>query len=252
MRIGLILSIREKSIRLPGKVLKKIKGQTVTEHLIDRLKLATNVDEIIIGTSDNPRDLVFGKFAKNKGVKVFYGDQDDKLKRYLQICENYNLDAVIIVDGDDILCFPEIMKDNSKLLRDRNYDVIFWKDLPLGAASSGLTKNALERVMMMKAESDTEVWGGYFTNSNEFNVLINKSGIEIFNHPEIRMTMDYEEDFEFLKLVFNELYSNNTVFSSLELMDLLVNKKPSIQKITKEAQVKYEENIKKAKPVKFK
>ena len=163
MKIGLLVSIREKSKRFPGKVLKEINGQTVTEHLIDRLTISKGYDELIIATSDDPRDKVFAEFAKKKNIEIYFGDQEDKLLRYLQICEHYELDAVIIVDGDDILCFPEIVTETIYELRKRENDVVFWKELPLGAASSGLTKHALEKVMKIKAESDTEVWGGYFT-----------------------------------------------------------------------------------------
>lgn len=134
MKIGLLLSIREKSRRLPGKVLKKIINQNVTEHLIDRLELSSGYDQLIIATSDDPRDKVFEDIAISKEIKVFFGSQDDKLLRYLQICKHFDLDAVIVVDGDDLLCFPEIITETATLLRMDQYEVIFWKDLPLGAA----------------------------------------------------------------------------------------------------------------------
>lgn len=249
-RIGLLLSIREKSKRFPKKVLKKFWGQTVTEHLIDRLKLAEGADLVVIATSDDPRDRIFGRFAKKKGVKVHYGSQEDKLLRYLQICERFAFDAVIIVDGDDILCFPEIIAETSRKLRSGKYDVVFWKDLPLGAACSGLTKKALEKVMSLKDESDTEVWAGYFVKPH-FRVSATKSRTRLFQHSEIRMTLDYPEDLAFFKAIFDELYERNNAFSSFELMDLLVNRKPEIVKINVDAQKKYEEYLKLAAPVKF-
>lgn len=251
-RIGLVLSIREKASRLPGKVLKTIYGKTTTEHLLDRMKLTKWFDQIIIGTSDDPRDLVFDDIAKRCEVDVYFGDKDDKLKRYKQICDAFNLYGVVIVDGDDILCFPEIMDENAKLLKNNDYDVVFWKNLPLGAASSALTAQALNKVMEIKLENDTEVWGGYFTKSDIFNVHFASTIIEVLSHPDIRMTMDYEEDYFFLCSVFDKLYSNNKRFSSVELMQLLVNDEPLLNEITKEAQIKYEEHIAKAKPVRFK
>lgn len=251
MNIGLLISIREKSTRFPSKVLKIIKGQTVTENLIDRLKLAKGIDKLLIATSDDNRDIVFNEFAQKKNIDIFHGDQDDKLLRYLQIINHYNFDSVIIVDGDDILCFPEIVSETAEILNQNIYEVIFWNLLPLGAACSGLTKQALERVMELKAEHDTEVWGGYFTKDN-FNVFFAESDIRLFNHPEVRLTLDYQEDFEFLKLIYEELYPLNHNFSSLELMDLLINRKPELLKINAAAQSKYEEHLKKASTVKFK
>lgn len=251
MKIGLLISIRDKSNRLPGKVLMKIIGQSVTEHLIDRMKLVQGFDKIVLATSDDPRDKIFEKMAKIKGVEIFYGSQEDKLLRYSQICSYYNFDAVVIVDGDDILVFPELISETINYLKSEKYDVIFWKGLPLGAASSGLTKMALEKVMLIKDESDTEVWGGYFTN-DRFNILYATASKDLFNHPEIRLTLDYQEDYDLFNVIFNEFKDYGNLFSSEELMDLLVYKKPNLCDINRSVQILYEENLKKAAKVKFK
>ena len=250
MKIGILISIREKSTRYPGKVLKKIGDRTVTEHLIDRLKLSKGFDQLIIATSDDPRDKVFEEFANLKKIDIYFGDREDKLLRYLQICDNFNLDAVVIVDGDDILCFPEIVSRTINKLKKDDCDVVFWENLPLGAASSGLTKKALEKVMNLKAESDTEVWGGYFTNQY-FKVARLKSDSEIFNYPKIRLTLDYKDDYDLFEKIFAHFGYNNN-FDSEELMQLLVNIKPELNEINKKAQLQYEEHIKKATTVKLK
>jgi spore coat polysaccharide biosynthesis protein SpsF (cytidylyltransferase family) len=250
MKIGILISIREKSTRLPGKVLKVIGNQTVTEHLIDRLKRVKGYERLIIATSDDLRDKIFEKTSKKKNIDIYFGDKEDKLLRYLQVSNHFSLDAVIVVDGDDILCFPEIIEDTIKELKNNNYDAIFWDMLPVGAACSGLTKNALEKVIEIKDESDTEVWGGYFTNKH-FKVLRLKSDVEIFNHPNIRLTLDYQEDYDFFIEIF-KYFNNKNDFSSEELMQLLVKIKPEINEINKKVQFLYEENLKKIVKVKFK
>ena len=71
-KIGLILSIRNKSKRFPGKVLKKIFGKSTTEHLIQRLKMTSNFHKIIIGTSDDPRDKLFEEISVNNNIDCFF------------------------------------------------------------------------------------------------------------------------------------------------------------------------------------
>ena len=253
MKTAVLLSIREKSTRFPGKVLKEFHGQTVTEHLIDRLKLASRPDTIVIATSVDPRDDVFVPMAKRKGIEIFRGSKEDKLKRYLDAVEHFGLDGAIIVDGDDILCFPDFIDMVVERMSSADCDVVFCKDLPLGAASSGLTKYALEKVMEIKDEEDTEVWGGYFTKRDDlFRVVYIEPEDELFRHPEIRLTMDYIEDFNLLKAIFDELYPSNPQFSSRDVMDLLVNRKPKLTQINLEAQKRYMENIARATPVRFK
>jgi spore coat polysaccharide biosynthesis protein SpsF len=252
MKIGVLLSVREKATRLPGKVLKEIIDKSVTEHLISRLKMANKVDKIIISTSVNKQDDVFECIALSTGIEIFRGSEDDKLLRYLQTANEFNLDAVIIVDGDDLLCFPEFITNTAVALRtDKEADVIFTQGLPLGASASGLRKDALEKVVLLKDENDTEVWGGYFTFGNNFKVkYLQAEGI--FRNPNIRMTLDYSEDLIFFETIFKKLYIKNKQFSSFDVMELLVNGQPDICDITINAQKKYEKHILTAPRVKFK
>lgn len=252
MKVGILLSVREKASRLPGKVIKNLYDKNVTEHLLYRLKMSKLADKVIISTSTDPRDNVFEDIAKEMNVDIYRGSEDDKLLRYFDTAKEFNLDGVVIVDGDDLLCFPEFIDETiQKLQSDTSIDVVFTKNLPLGAASSGLNVKALEKVLELKDENDTEVWGGYFTTTNHFNVeYIEAEGI--FNNPNIRMTLDYEEDFEFFKTIFETLYLKDKNFSSHNVMKLLTEIDQSICNINKEAQIKYENHISDAADVKFK
>lgn len=250
MKIGCLLSVREKATRFPKKVLQDINGYTITECLLKRLALTKNIDQIIVSTSTHPGDDVLVRLAETNGVSAFRGSEDDKLARYHQTALHYGLDAVVIVDGDDLLCFPEGIDLIAQELRRDSADCVYLENLPLGAASTGLTFKALEKVISLKDESDTEVWGGYFIGSGHFKTKSLAMQDSIFNHPEIRLTLDYEEDYNFLKAVFS--YFNSIDFSSYQLMDLLVNIKPELVKINEVAQLKYEKHIANAAPVKFK
>jgi len=64
MKVGYLITGRLKSTRLPGKLLLEIKGKPILSHMIDRLKLAKNVDEIVICTSDNEQDMPLGRIAR--------------------------------------------------------------------------------------------------------------------------------------------------------------------------------------------
>lgn len=252
MTVGILLSVREKASRLPGKVVKQLYDKNVTEHLLYRLKMSQLANKVIISTSTDKRDDVFEEIAKTMEVDIFRGSEDDKLLRYYDTAKKFGLDAVVIVDGDDLLCFPEyIDKTIEKLQSDSSIDVVFTKNLPLGAAASGLSFKALEKVLALKDESDTEVWGGYFTTTNHFNVqYIEAEGI--FNNPHIRMTLDYEEDFEFFKTIFETLYLKNKNFNSHNIMELLTQIDSSICNINRQAQIKYENHISGAASIKFK
>jgi spore coat polysaccharide biosynthesis protein SpsF len=251
MKVGCLLSVREKATRLPKKVLLDVAGKPLTQRLLERLSLARHVDQIILSTSTHPDDQVLVKLAQGLGFSAFCGSEDDKLDRYQKTARRYGLDAVVIVDGDDLFCFPEGVDLVAQGLREGGSDCVYISGLPLGAASTGLTLDALNRVLELKDEQDTEVWGGYFIGSKYFSSREINVEEPLLNHPEIRLTLDYEDDYELIKGVI-EAFQGRMDFTSLELMDLLVNRRPDIAQKNRKAQLKYEEHLRKSRPVKFK
>lgn len=250
MKVGCLLSVREKATRLPKKVLLDVAGEPLTKRLLQRLSMADDVDEVILSTSIHPNDKVLVELAESAGYLAFEGSEDDKLKRYYDTALQYGLDAVVIVDGDDPFCFPEWVGLIVKELRRGNSDCVYIEGLPLGAASTGLMTSALKRVLEIKDESDTEVWGGYFIGSGHFAAKKISVLDPLFNHPHIRLTLDYEDDYQFVTAIINE-FDGRTDFTSRELMDLLVNRKPELCSINKGAQTMYESHLAEAAPVRF-
>jgi spore coat polysaccharide biosynthesis protein SpsF (cytidylyltransferase family)/predicted dehydrogenase len=251
LKIGCLLSVREKATRLPRKVLLDLAGKPLTAQLLRRLTMAKQVDSVIVSTSTHPDDHVLVKLAESEGFDFFCGSEQDKLDRYYRTAIHFGLDAVIIVDGDDPLCFPEGIDLVAKTLREGKFDCVYLSGLPLGAASTGLTTDALRRVLELKDESDTEVWGGYFIGSGHFKSREICMDNPLLNHPEIRLTLDYDEDYELLQKIF-DFFDQRTDFTSYELMDLLVIRQPHLSSINFEAQKKYENHLTKSAPIKFK
>ena len=91
--------------------------------------------------------------------------------------------------------------------------------------------SALEKVCDIKNENDTEVWGDYFKKTDLFHVHNPEIGEE-FISPDLKTTLDYPEDYEFLKHIFNELYIPNKVFSLSEIIKLL-KEKPELMSINR-------------------
>ncbi len=251
MRGGVLLSVREKSTRLPGKVIAPVHGKNVTSQLVARLQMARLPEQVVIATSDDPRHGVFDGIGRECGVAVFHGSQDDKLLRYRDACRAFEWDFAVVVDGDDLLCFPEFIDRAIEHFRaNPGFDAVFTRGLPLGAAASLLSRSALDKVVELKAEADTEVWGGYFIGSGHFNVGFLEAEAP-FRRPEVRMTLDYQEDMDFFLTIFDELYPSNPRFSSRDVMELL-ERRPDIVGMNAVAQAKYEGHISGAAPVRFK
>jgi len=250
MKTAVFITVRMKSTRLPKKALLKIKGKTTIEHLIDRVKSAKLPDLIVLCTSTHPDDEILVEVAEKNGIEAFRGSPEDKLDRYLQAAKKYEVDFIVNVDGDDIFCDPGLIDKTIEHHNKTGADCVFWKGFPIGAVPTGIKTDALEKVCQIKEEKDTEVWGGYFTDTGLFNVEYLEAETDL-RHPEFRMTLDYLEDFEFFKAVFDELYSLGKIFALKEIVALL-KKDPSIAKINEVVRKKYEEKLKQHPVIKLK
>ena len=251
MNSAIFISVRTKSTRLPKKALLTIKGKTLVEHLIDRLKLAKLPDLIVLCTSTNSDDTILVDIAKKNGIEYFRGSEDDVLYRYLKAAEKFNVDFAIIALGDAVFCDSDYIDKTIELFKKTNADFIKIPDLPLGAFTYGLKVEVIRKVCKMKAQSDTEVWGGYFMEPGIFDVRNLKVEDEDLRHPEIRLTIDYPEDFELVKEIFDRLYQEGKIFRLKEVMQLL-KKHPELMEINKKCQELYKEYLEKSPPPKFK
>lgn len=250
MRSAIFLSARNKSTRLKAKELLDVKGRTVIELLIERLLTCQEPDELILCTATHPDDQVLVDLAERSGIKAFKGSEDDKLDRYLQAARAFGITCVAVVDGDDLLVDPPYVDETLRTLKRTGADYVICRGLPLGAASFGLNVNALAKVCELKTETDTEVWGSYFTQTGRFNCVYVDVD-PMVRRPEIRMTLDYEEDYRFFLAIYDALYKEGKVFGLCEIIPLL-DRYPELLQINAGVQELYEQNLKKSAPAHIK
>lgn len=251
MKIGCLLSIRNKATRLPGKVLHEISGRPIFLQLLERLSRSNEIDELIVSTSKNDNDSILADIAENNGYLVYRGSEEDKLKRYYDTMKFHGLDCAIIVDGDDPFCFIEGIDALCREFRETNVDALFLSEVPLGAGSNGFRMGALEKVLKHKIPEDTEVWGGYFLSNPLLtckHLRLDMLQLREFSE-DIRLTVDYSEDMLLVEKIY-EHFGNND-FSSSDLMYFLNVERPELKKLNISAQAKYERHISEASPVVF-
>lgn len=243
MKFALIITARVKSTRLPKKALLEIKGKKLIEHLIDRMKMAKLQDMMVLATSAHLDDAILAEIAEKNDIKVFRGSEADKLERYLAASKKFYFDHMIDVSVDNIFSDPDIVDRIIGEFRRDDPDVVFCKGLPLGVSPIGLKISAVKKVCQMKDEGDTEAYSPYFFNSNIFNVRYLEAKPQV-RRPDIRLTIDYQEDLDLARKIFEELGETGNTFP-LERIVALFEKKPELLEINRDAQRRYEENFKK-------
>jgi len=202
MNKAIFITVRTSSTRLPKKCLLEINGKKNIEFLIDRLKHSKKADLIIVCTTTNPADDILEQIAKNMGVECFRGSEEDKLERWMGAANKFNVDLIVTADGDDLFCEPKLIDLGFEQFEKTNCDFIEEKpgaNVPIGAFTYGIKVKALEKVCEIKGSDNTEMMSVYFTQTGLFKVETLQNIPAELKRPEIRMTLDYEDDFKFFQ-----------------------------------------------------
>jgi len=215
-RIGFLITARLKSTRLPLKILKDLSGKPVIERIIDRVKEIEHISEIILCTSSNPQDKPLIDIALNSGIYYFNGHEDDVLNRLLTAANLFSLDYIMGITADNPLFsirYSDIIADEAFK---GQFDFIKVEGLPFGSATYAIRTDALRTVCQIKTIIDTEIWGYLINRPEVFNIkTLHAEGI--LNRPELRFTLDYEEDYQFI----NGLYSRIPFQRVIDLYDIM-------------------------------
>lgn len=237
MKAAILITARMKSTRLPFKATKLIEGKPMIVHMLDRLKLAQKPKQIIICTSTNPQDDVLVEIAKQQGVQCFRGSEDDVLSRITEAAREYEVDLVISCTADNPFVDPEYIDRLVVFHINEGNDFTWIEGLPFGVFSYALSRSAMEKACKIKDESDTEVWGEYFTKTGLFKCGILQVSEEKLRRPEYRLTVDTFDDFKLVCEIFKELYSPGKVFPLSDIIRLL-DERPGLRQINKHIQQK--------------
>jgi spore coat polysaccharide biosynthesis protein SpsF len=118
LKIGIVTQVRVTSTRLPAKVLLSVRSRTYLEHHLDRLR-GTGLP-VIVATTTNFNDDIVMDVARQSGVPVFRGSEDDVLSRFAGAAREHGLDAIVRVTSDCPLIDPEVVATGVERWRAEN------------------------------------------------------------------------------------------------------------------------------------
>ncbi len=224
--IAVIIQARMGSTRLPGKILKKILGKTMIEHMIERVKRSKSIDKIILATTLNKEDAGLSVIAKRQKIDFYRGSEKDVLDRYYQAAKKFKADVVVRVTGDcpliDSAVVDRVVNFYKKNMDKFDYvDNVLPPTFPDGMDVEVFSFSALERAWReAKLPSEREHVDPYIIYHPEiFRLGSVRYKKDISN---LRLTVDNPEDLTLVRDIFKFLYKKNKRFS---LEDILVLEK---------------------------
>ncbi len=219
------IEARMGSSRLPGKVLAPIMGRPSLSWIIERVKRAKTVDEIVVATTTKAADDKIATLAKAERVGVFRGSEEDVLGRVVQAGEKLGADILVRLTADCPLADWRIVDGLVKIYQSGNYDYVsnvIERSFPLGFDVEVLSFKKLQEIEKMVVEQVYREHPPYYFYSHprEFRLKNWKAKDKMY-WPDLRVTLDTKEDYLVLTKIFEELYPNNSDFSAEDVVELM-------------------------------
>jgi spore coat polysaccharide biosynthesis protein SpsF len=232
MKIGAVVQARLSSTRLPAKVLKYLpygSDVTVLQQVIRRLKKSAKLNDIIIATTTDQADTKILRFTLDEGAKTYRGSVDNVLERYYLAAKEYDLDVIVRVTSDCPCIDPEVVDRVIDIHLGTHADYTsntLTRTYPHGLDTEVLSFNTLEKAHLeAKQKFEREHVCPYIYRSNPQMFKISEvRAPERLHAPEIRITLDTEEDYSLLCAVFDYLYPKNEFFGVFEVIELFRDK----------------------------
>jgi len=237
MRTVATIEARMTSSRLPGKVLKPLVGKPMLQWLIERIRPAKSLDEIVVATSDQSSDDTIADFARQMGVVLFRGNLEDVLGRLTRCAETRKADLIVKLSGDNPLYHHALIDDMVEYFKHEKYDFLgttfmsfskAWhvqRTFPLGlgvalfplwvlkdAESSTNDPRDRESVVKYMIEHPEKYKLGAFQADGMWANL---------NRPELRLTVDTEKDFYLMESIFSNLFTQGKLFTVSQAIQFL-------------------------------
>ena len=232
---AIFISVRTGSKRLPNKSILKINDKYTIEYVIDSVKKSKHTDKIILCTTELEEDKILCDIAEKNNIDFYQGDELNKSKRWYDACKKFDIDFFVTADGDDLfydvglsdLCFEQI-EDNDFVDGQGLYNDVY-----------GIKFNALEVIIKILGDENVEPHHMVdFLKNKSLKVKKLMNVPEIYKKKDIRMTLDYEDDFKF----FSKVIENIKLDFNLKNVLYYIDNNPEVKEINYYLEEKWKEN----------
>jgi spore coat polysaccharide biosynthesis protein SpsF len=224
-----IVQARTGSTRLPGKVLMPVAGRPLLERMIERLRAARSRFDLVVATTTEASDDPIVTLCHRIGVRTFRGHPTDLLDRHLEAARSAGADVVVKIPSDCPLIAPEVVDRVLSSWHGREGRFDYLGNLHPGTYPDGndvevMTMSALETAWREATNRHEREHTTPFLWEHPERFRIGsvawETGLDYsLSH---RFTIDYVEDYDFIRAVYDALCTmSQPIFSLREILELL-------------------------------
>ena len=220
MKVLAIVQARMGSTRLPNKVMREVDGIPLIELLLARLSHSIEIDQIVLATSIDSRNIPLVNHVTSLGYQSFQGSENDVLERFYFAAQQFSGDIIIRITGDCPLIDPQLVDEAIRKFKTNSVDYLCNTNPPTfpdGLDIEAFTFAALQRAYNeSNTSSDREHVTPYIRESGHFSTMNVASDTDFSN---LRWTVDEDQDLEVVRFVV-EHFTPNRLFSWKDVLEV--------------------------------
>lgn len=226
MKIITIVQARTGSSRLPKKVIMPLAGKPLILRMLERVRKSGLAGDIVLAVTQDSTDDTLANIGEKGGYKIYRGSTSDLLDRHYKAGLHYGAEAIVKIPSDCPLIDPDIItRVISKFISDKErYDYVsnlHPATYPDGNDVEIIRMEALEIAWNKAIKNfEREHTTPYLWENPELFKIGNvewETGLDYsMTH---RWTIDYPEDYLFIKEIYDSLYNSNHYFGLNDILN---------------------------------
>ena len=240
-KVVAIIEARMTSSRLPGKVLMEAAGKPMLQILVERLQSAATLDGIVVATTIRATDDPIESLCDRLGAGCFRGSEENVLERVCGAAVASGAETVVEITGDCPLVDPWQVDHAVAFFRSVHPESRYVSNCePLGNAPVGMNVQVFQAADLLGVlegnpdEMDREHVSYHFYRKESGGAYqpryINYD--PPLNRPDIWVTLDYLEDYQLLKALYEDCRAREKNFGMREVIDW-IDRHPDLHRACK-------------------
>ena len=226
-RIVASIEARMTSSRLPGKVLMPAGGKPLLQILVARLRRSRFISDVIVATTVNAQDDAIIALCDALGVRSFRGSELNVLERVCGAAQSAQADILVEITGDCPLIDAGLVDGVIEEFLARAPECRYCSNtgpaisMPWGFDAQVFRREDLCAILADnpdEADKEHVSYRFYRPESGDRYKPYFIQYVGELNRPELRVTLDYREDYELIKAAYETLQPKNSYFTALDVI----------------------------------
>jgi len=232
-----LVQARTGSTRLPNKVMMEVCGKPILIHQLERIRASKYRPKVVVISTENPIDDPLIEMCQSQGYLTFRGSEVDVLSRHYLAAKLFAYKWIVKIPSDCPLIDPKVINDVFDAFHAEGANFDYYSNLHPATYPDGHDVEIMHFEALKKANKEAQkplerehTTPYFWENPSLFKIgnFVWPVGKDLsMSH---RFTLDYPQDWEFIRTVYEKLYVTNPLFGLQDILTLLANE-PAIYQL---------------------